>query len=651
MKKNNTAKGLLGLIFLTTAMSSSAQITESIGTISSNGASIASHESANRFDQLNLTYSGTGTIRTSSVSNGYLGSSAGLNIQLLATQTIELRTLDASTATTSDSITFGIAKSTNASDGTEMILEYSVDNGISWTAIPFAALPTGTGTTFNLATPKWYRRGATFPSGAISANLRLRFRSNVAAGVQNPQFRIDDIRTTKGTPVVCGSSTASISASGSTVFCAGTGNVNLTATTSVAGPAYQWYNQDGLLPGETNATLSSIVNSGTFYVIVNGAGGCQATSLPQYVRSYPTPVFCFDEVEACTGETIDVCAKLSTSDLIFSEYVEGTGFNKYLEIFNGTCNPVDLSNYVVNIYSNGSCNAAFPIALSGTLASGDVYVIVNRDAADTLIGDLVTDDLTFNGNDAVALFNTGSEENVDIIGSICFDPGSAWRDTSTVTSSPTKGWTTLNKTLVRKACVYSGVNTNPALPGATGFPTLYTEWDTLSVDNITGLGVHAVGGSNYTFTVSGAGTGGTPVGNCVPVLVRTGVTTITLTNADFCGFNNCFSDVVVATVTGAACGSRSSSAADDMKATGINVYPNPFNESATVTFSNEFAGNVTITLTDMQGKTVAAISNQYMEAGEQRIELVAAGLKAGSYVGRIETANGVQTFRVEKLNH
>ena len=65
-------------------------------------------------------------------------------------------------------------------------------------------------------------------------------------------------------------------------------------------------------------------------------------------------------------------------DLFFSEYAEGSGSNKYVEIYNGTGADIDLSSYSLQGTNNGTSwgdNGERDVTLSGTLAAGDVYVI------------------------------------------------------------------------------------------------------------------------------------------------------------------------------------------------------------------------------------------------------------------------------------
>ena len=62
---------------------------------------------------------------------------------------------------------------------------------------------------------------------------------------------------------------------------------------------------------------------------------------------------------------------------MLSEYVEGSSNNKAIEIFNGTGATVDLAagGYQLEVYFNGSTTPAAPIALTGSVADGDVVHI------------------------------------------------------------------------------------------------------------------------------------------------------------------------------------------------------------------------------------------------------------------------------------
>ena len=79
----------------------------------------------------------------------------------------------------------------------------------------------------------------------------------------------------------------------------------------------------------------------------------------------------------------------ATTDLFFSEYIEGSGNNKAYEIYNGTGATVDLTDYVVQSFNNGDQlddpqSTLDLIDLADDLADGAVLVIVNDSAAGTL---------------------------------------------------------------------------------------------------------------------------------------------------------------------------------------------------------------------------------------------------------------------------
>jgi Lamin Tail Domain len=203
----------------------------------------------------------------------------------------------------------------------------------------------------------------------------------------------------------------------------------------------------------------------------------------------------WDEVDGAVSYRLDVSTSPDfggaalTTDLFFSEYVEGSSTNKYLEIYNGTGADIDLSDYRVKLFSNGSPSAAGSndVVLSGTIVNGTTVVIKNSGA--TLYGGAATvvSSVNFNGNDAVALFKISTSSYVDVIGNIGHDPGTAWTSASN---------TTVDKTLVRNANITGGITADPT---GTGFPTLEAEWTQLPQNTVSGLGTHTYSGVAPSF--------------------------------------------------------------------------------------------------------------------------------------------------------
>lgn len=171
-----------------------------------------------------------------------------------------------------------------------------------------------------------------------------------------------------------------------------------------------------------------------------------------------------------------VPAQAAASTLFFSEYIEGTGNNKALEIFNGTGAAVNLSGYAIQMYFNGNSSPGLTIPLSGTVADGDVFVVAHASAIPEILNqaDLTNNAGWFNGDDAVALVQ--GSNIIDVIGQIGVDPGVQWG------AAPTN---TADNTLRRKAAVCAG---DP--DGSDAFDPA-AEWDGFAVNTIDGLGAHS----------------------------------------------------------------------------------------------------------------------------------------------------------------
>lgn len=188
----------------------------------------------------------------------------------------------------------------------------------------------------------------------------------------------------------------------------------------------------------------------------------------------------------------------NTTDLIISEYVEGSSNNKYVEIFNGTGAAVDLSNYELRLYTNGASTPSNTNVLSGTLANNTTVVYKNASATVYTGSATNQTSVAFNGDDAVALYKISTASFVDIFGRIGEDPGASWTSGA---------FTTVDKTLVRNSNITSGVTITS---DTTGFPTLATEWTQSNIDVVTNLGAHSFNAVTSSFV---NGYNGLDVGN------------------------------------------------------------------------------------------------------------------------------------------
>jgi uncharacterized protein len=191
---------------------------------------------------------------------------------------------------------------------------------------------------------------------------------------------------------------------------------------------------------------------------------------------------------ALAGARVERAGAVS-SELFFSEYVEGTSNNKALEIFNGTGAPVNLATglYAITMHFNGNPDAGLTINLSGTIQPGDVYVVAHSSAAPAILAqaDRTSSAGWFNGDDAVALRRGVSF--VDVIGQVGSDPGTEW---GTGLAS------TADNTLRRKSGIEAG-DTN----GSDAFDPA-VQWDGFATDTFNGLGVHVVSGYEPPFVRS-----------------------------------------------------------------------------------------------------------------------------------------------------
>ncbi|MBU0677577.1 MAG: lamin tail domain-containing protein [Verrucomicrobia bacterium] len=189
----------------------------------------------------------------------------------------------------------------------------------------------------------------------------------------------------------------------------------------------------------------------------------------------------------CDG---NINTNASAGTVIISEYIEGSDFNKAIEIYNSTPQNVSFGDdsYYLQIYGGGSTNPSYQISLTGTVASGDAYVAVAQRPSGVSTQLVALADARysglqwFNGDDAIVLRMNGTTGPVlDVIGQVGFDPGTKWGSGDI---------STLDHTLVRKSFVTFG-DTNPS---NTFEPS--EEWNGFPQDTFDNLGSHTMGGGS-----------------------------------------------------------------------------------------------------------------------------------------------------------
>jgi hypothetical protein len=169
-------------------------------------------------------------------------------------------------------------------------------------------------------------------------------------------------------------------------------------------------------------------------------------------------------------------------DLFFSEYGEGSSYNKYIEIYNSTANPVDLSSYALTRVSNAPTTVGvyeyWVVFDSGAvILANDVYIVAHP-SADSII--LAQADMTYsvlsNGDDGFALVYGSKPSSpvlpgneyiiLDFLGDFLGDPGFGW-NVAGITEA------TKDHVLIRKCSVTQG-DTNWIV--SAGVDSLTSQW-------------------------------------------------------------------------------------------------------------------------------------------------------------------------------
>lgn len=168
------------------------------------------------------------------------------------------------------------------------------------------------------------------------------------------------------------------------------------------------------------------------------------------------------------------------TDLIISEYIEGSGDNKAIELYNGTGATIDLSAYKIELYSNGKTTVGNNLNLTGSLNHGETIIFHNAGSNEELKskGGATAAITAFNGDDTILLKK--GDIVIDSFGQLGFRPKDAWT---------VHGVSTIDQTLVRKSSVIAGDEN----PNDEFDPSL--EWISYPKDTFSNLGSHVMDGA------------------------------------------------------------------------------------------------------------------------------------------------------------
>lgn len=133
------------------------------------------------------------------------------------------------------------------------------------------------------------------------------------------------------------------------------------------------------------------------------------------------------DTETETETETDTNNGVIQSDLIISEYVEGSSDNKAVELHNVSDESIDLSIYSICIYTNDNIQCRSTFELSGTLETNEVVVVCYSDNSSIESCNFYSGAANFNGDDRLELMKNG--ETIDAFGELMIRPDHApWQD-------------------------------------------------------------------------------------------------------------------------------------------------------------------------------------------------------------------------------
>jgi hypothetical protein len=448
---------------------------------------------------------------------------------------------------------------------------------------------------------------------------------------------------------------AAITPPGSTLICGGSTQV-LTATP--AGGSYEWIESGSAISGQTANTYSATA-TGTYraVVTVNGCSDSSNTVSIQVSGTPPTPVISYTYQTLCPGQsdTLNVGAGynsytwsggLGAADSI----IVTTGGTYTVTVANGVC--VGTASVVIN---QGAVTPVPAISATGSLlCGGDSITLTSSSATGNVWSNTATSQSITEYNQGIftvtatgacgsatsAPYTVVKSQSTSV--SVGPDTG-ACSGTSIILSASTAAssilWSNGATTTTDSVTTSGQYIATVTQMGCTASDTVNVTFDAIPTATFTQangiLTAAAVAGATYQWVNNGATIAGadSSVINVNPygtshyeVIVTTG----------YCSATSAYQLV---TVTGIADVSQSIS---------TSIYPNPTTKEITINYNLARDEDLSITITDMTGRTVSNLYSGSQGAGAYTIVTSLGALSGGIYLVSFKTPEGTLVRKVTK---
>jgi PKD repeat protein len=454
-----------------------------------------------------------------------------------------------------------------------------------------------------------------------------------------------------------------VTTSGSTTFCTG-GSVTLTSD-AVSGNLWN----DA---GSSTTSSINVTASGNYSVTVSNVAGCVATTSPiaVVVNALPTPtVTAGGATTFCAGGSVT----LSTGS--FTSYSWSSGASTSSAVISTS------GNQTVTVTDANGCVGTSPITAITVNALPSLPIITAGGPTSFCTGGSVTLTSSYTGGnswtpgsattDAITVSSTGSYSvtqtdvnscsstsaainvnvssaplpTIAVTGSTSLCAGQSV--TLTAGTSDTYLWSpggqTTQAIVVTAAGSYNVTTTNA--DACDGVGTSSNTVVTVSAVPTAAAAVSSTTGFNVAFsnTSTGATSYSWDFGDLssssatapVHAYASNGTYTVTLIAT-----NGTCADTITFTTT------LSVGIEEIQTIAGVNLYPNPVNQEATIDVNLNEATNVSVFVYDITGKIVATVFNGQMDAGMTTLKVDASNLEAGIYFTAIVSNNAKKTLKM-----